>query len=93
MIAITHENIGSNQSSVVITTDRGRITLWFSYDTLVAVDNLVSQNEWSRTTGKLLNDLEPEKAKRVPKQEVLKEAQRKLREIILNNKELMTDDL
>ena len=60
---ITHENLGTvNANKVTI----GNVDLYFSYNTLVAVDNVVSQNEWSRTTGKLLNTINPDKKSRVP---------------------------
>ena len=50
-----------------------RVAIWFSYDTPVAfTDNgatTVSENIWSRTTGRHLSKIEPDKAKRVPHDE------------------------
>jgi len=76
---ITHENLGTvNANKVTI----GNVDLYFSYNTLVAVDDVVSQNEWSRTTGKLLNTINPDKKSRVPHAEVLSVAQKRLKEVL-----------
>lgn len=47
------------------------LTLWYSYDTIVAFDSckhgfVISQNVWSTTTGKHLNWIDPDKKARVP---------------------------
>ena len=39
--------------------------LFFSYQTLVAIDNLISINDWSRTTGRHLTWINPNKEIRV----------------------------
>jgi len=39
--------------------------LFFSYQTLVAIDNLISVNDWSRTTGRHLTWINPNKEIRV----------------------------
>ena len=39
--------------------------LFFSYQTLVAIDNLISVNDWSRTTGRHLYWINPDKEIRV----------------------------
>jgi hypothetical protein len=79
MVDISHENMGTvNANKVTI----GGVELYFSYNTLVAVDNVVSQNEWSRTTGKLLNSINPDKKARVPHAEVLSVAQKRLKEVL-----------
>ena len=76
-------NMGTiNQKSGLIQTCKGYVQLYFSYETIVAVNNTVSQNEWSSTTGKLLNKLEPNKNQRVPHSEVLAEVERRLQEIM-----------
>ena len=57
----------------------GGTTLYFSYDTLVAVTKGVNKkvaiNTWSNTTGKFLNDIDggskEAKANRVPQQDLL----------------------
>lgn len=82
-IEIEHQNLGTvNTNQVTIRKGGSRVKLYFSYNTLVAVDNVVSQNEWSRTTGKLLNELNPDKKARVPHAEVLSVAQKRLKEVL-----------
>ena len=57
-INISLNNLGTtNKNCVTIRTSKGSIDLYFSYETLVAVDGLVSINKWSKTTGKLLNEI------------------------------------
>lgn len=63
---IKFENLGTvNKNLVVI----GDLAVWFSYQTPVAFKYkgvfMCRQNDWSRTTGKLLNELEPDKTARV----------------------------
>lgn len=45
--------------------DIGELTLWFSYETIVAFmfkgDFHISENVWSNTTGKHLNYIDPNK--------------------------------
>ena len=80
---VRHHNMGTiNQNRVSISTDKGYIELYFSYETIVAVNNTVSQNEWSVTTGKLLNRLQRDKSQRVPHSEVLAEVERSLQAIM-----------
>ncbi len=93
-INISFENLGTiNKNVVSISTDKGSINLYFSYKTLVAVNGLVSVNNWSNTTGKLLNELEPDKSKRVEHEEVLKEAQKRLKEVLYSKTELIEANL
>ena len=80
---VTHYNMGTiNQNRVSISTDKGRVDLYFSYQTIVGVNDTVSQNHWSVTTGKLLNRLEPDKKRRVPHEKVLAEVERRLQGIL-----------
>lgn len=64
---VKFQNLGTvNQNRV----DLGPLTIWFSYETPVAfqVDGsklICRQNDWSFTTGKLLNKLCPNKADRI----------------------------
>jgi len=71
-------NLGTtNKNEVVIETDKGRFSLSFSYLTLVGIrwnwsageqregGRATIQNYWSTTTGKLLNELEPDKKARL----------------------------
>lgn len=82
-IEIEHFNMGTpNKNSITIRKGGNSVQLYFSYATLVAVDGVVSQNEWSRTTGKLLNELNPDKKARVPHAEVLSVAQKRLKEVL-----------
>lgn len=82
-IEIEHENLGTaNTNAVRITRGGKRVNLFFSYNTLVGVDNVVSTNEWGVTTGKLLNRLNPDKKSRVPHSEVLSVAQKRLKEVL-----------
>ena len=54
----------------------GNITLYFSYDTIVAfsIGNklTISENVWSNTTGKHLNFINPDKSIRIPYEEFKK---------------------
>ena len=50
--------------------DLGYVTIWFSYNTMVAFrysggELHVSVNYWSNTTGKLINRLQPDKKQRL----------------------------
>ena len=93
-INVSLENLGTTNKNVVnINTNKGRVNLYFSYDTLVAVNGVCSVNDWSNTTGKLLNEIEPDKNKRVAHEEVLKEAQKKLKEVLYTTKEQIAQNL
>ena len=75
------ENLGTvNKNKVKLTTNGGCITLYFSYETCVGfiaevvkngynITKCVRQNDWSKTTGKFLNELEPDHTKRVSSEE------------------------
>lgn len=72
---ITLKNLGTvNQNEVIIITDKSpeKFSLFFSYKTLVGIwygsHRAVIENLWSRTTGKLLNYLEPDKKERLSKE-------------------------
>jgi len=76
-------NMGTvNKNNVTIEKGGKQVTLYFSYQTLVAVDGLVSVNDWSVTTGKLLNELQADKKARVPHAEVLAEAQKRIKAVL-----------
>jgi hypothetical protein len=77
-------NLGTvNKNQVTIYSDSAQpVTIFFSYETPVAVDGTVSQNEWSTTTGKLLNELQPNKKLRVPHEEVLKTLSERLKKVV-----------
>ena len=77
---ISLQNLGTiNKNRIVLNTDKHNFIFYFSYETLVGIQywlydkdgretankRAVIQNQWSTTTGKLLNELEPDKKKRV----------------------------
>ena len=87
-IKVSLWNMGTiNKNCVTISTNEGSVDLYFSYKTLVAVNKVCCVNDWSNTTGKLLNEIEPDKSKRVEHEEVLKEAQKQLKDILYTTKE------
>lgn len=92
-ISIELENMGTvNKNMVSIKKGNKEVKLYFSYKTIVGVRDftngyengevIVSQNNWSTTTGKLLNELEPNKKARVNHAEVLAEAQKRLKAVL-----------
>ena len=67
-------NYGTNAMYVTIDTERGRIELYFSYQTLVAFSAPglglnISQNYWGTTTGKHLNWISRDKSIRLNSEE------------------------
>lgn len=64
-----------NYSGHCRTVDLGCVKLYYSYDTIVAYSGdgefVISQNEWSNTTGKHLNWIDDDKKKRVPHTELM----------------------
>ena len=58
-----------NKNSVVIETEKGSIKLFFSYQTIISFngcgDSATIKNLWNTTTGKFLNELEPNKKARL----------------------------
>ena len=55
----------------------GNLTLWFSYQTCIAIHTgyklIISKNVWSKTTGKHLNQVDPDKTKRLDYEEFKKQ--------------------
>ena len=93
-INISLNNLGTiNKNCITIKTNLGSIDLYFSYKTLVAVNNVVCVNNWGNTTGKLLNLLEIDKSKRVEHKEVLKEMEKELKKLFYTEKELIAHNL
>ena len=71
---IKHRTIQSNLYQVKI----NQITIWFSYETPITFQVnadfiYVSKNEWSNTTGKHLNIIDKDKAKRIDHKLLLSE--------------------
>ncbi len=72
---VSLKNLGTvNKNEVVLSKNGiGTLVLTFSYSTCVGLElstpeafkKCVRQNDWSTTTGKLLNELEPDKSKRI----------------------------
>ena len=91
---ITHTNEGTiNKNSVSIRTEHGTLNLYFSYETLIGVNGKVSVNNWSNTTGKFLNELEPDKKKRIEHDEILLIAEKELRNLFLTTPEQIQQNL
>lgn len=64
----------SNYGAHSLQVELGRLTLMFSYQTVVAFEDyekglVCSENAWSTTTGKHLNWIQPDKKKRVKRAE------------------------
>lgn len=72
---ISLKNLGTvNKNLVTIRReDQSPIYLYFSYETVVGIEvggiTHCRQNDWGPTTGKLLNEIEPDKTKRLPEAE------------------------
>lgn len=72
---INLNNLGTvNKNKVMLENTNGNyVEIYFSYETPVSVrasinnkyEHFTRQNEWSTTTGKLLNECEPDKTKRI----------------------------
>ena len=63
---ISFQNLGTlNRNRVKL----NNLIIWFSYETPVSFaykgERITRVNDWSTTTGKLLNELEPDKSKRI----------------------------
>lgn len=74
---VRHINDGTvNKNRVILTDNNGQsLTLYFSYETIIAFrfngQTFCSTNDWSKTTGKYLDEIEPDKANRIPHSELL----------------------
>jgi len=87
---IKHKNEGTiNKNSVYIRTDKGELTLYFSYETIISYDlrtfgekgiyeDNTIKNYWSVTTGKFLNELCPDKSRRLTEEEFKPKLERAL---------------
>ena len=83
LIKVQLQNMGTvNKNRVIIMKGGKSVTLFFSYETLVACDDVVSVNDWSNTTGRFLNELQDDKSQRVEHAEVLKHAQARLGKVL-----------
>ena len=69
-----------NKNAVEFKTEKGEITLYFSYETIVSFEahtenefsKATIKNYWGQTTGKLLNELEQDKTKRLEREDFKK---------------------
>lgn len=76
MTILLHD-LSARAKAVVI----NNLTIYFSYstpiafelrdDTSNAIEFKISQNKWTRTTGKHLNDINPDKSIRIPHHELM----------------------
>ena len=83
MASIRLINQGTVNKNIV---EIGNISLYFSYETIVAFltprFGLVCRvNDWSSTTGKFLNDIQPDKSKRIESAEFEKQIAKLLKKI------------
>lgn len=75
---ISLKNMGTvNKNLITIyRKDKLPIYFYFSYETIVGIEanghTYCRQNDWGPTTGKLLNEIEPDKTKRLPEAEFTK---------------------
>lgn len=74
VFSVRLKNLGTvNKNVVTLQTNRGVIDLWFSYETIVGFtkgyDRYCIQNQWGTTTGKLLNEIMPDKKRRLSEAE------------------------
>lgn len=72
-------NIKPNFTEVLI----GNVTLFFSYETIIGFTSKgelkVSENVWSNTTGKHLNQIEPNKTRRLSREDFMKQLDKALK--------------
>ncbi len=85
-IKISLANEGTiNKNSLVLQTEKGSIKLFFSYETIISFcggsDEGTIENLWSTTTGKFLNELQPNKKLRLKEEEFNKRLRTALNKI------------
>lgn len=88
------QNLGTaNKNRVIINTNKSNFILYFSYETLVGINyflydkngnneqqkRFVIENQWSTTTGKMLNEIEPDKKKRIKPEQFDKEVEKMIK--------------
>lgn len=82
-VKVELKNMGTiNKNCVTINKGSKQVNLYFSYETIIAVNQYVSVNDWSMTTGKFLNELQADKNKRIPHKEVLQKVEELLKEVL-----------
>ena len=88
------QNLGTaNKNRILIDTEFNWFKIYYSYETIVGIEytyrptrmaegeyfKFISKNEWSKTTGKFLNELEPDKKKRLDYLDFQKESREMFR--------------
>jgi hypothetical protein len=90
---ITLTNLGTkNKNILFLANNNKRITLYFSYQTLIAFDyqdekiyeKQCSLNKWSNTTGRFINEIQPDANKLEPNELVVKRAEYLMGEMFKN---------
>jgi hypothetical protein len=69
-VRLTYPQRNTKQIDVSV----GNLTLNFSYETVIAFNSpfsgfVISENVWSTTTGRHLNEIHPDKSLRIPNEE------------------------
>lgn len=77
--------ININRNSAVVFTENA--VLHFSYETLISfkIGNnplVISENCWSTTTGKHLNEIDSDKSKRVPRKDFMRLYEEQSKELV-----------
>jgi hypothetical protein len=84
---VRFRNLGTvNKNEVILTHNGKTVGITFSYGAAVECNGIVRQNDWSTITGKLLNDLEPDKSKRVDAKTFAKHMEKELKELFKKEK-------
>lgn len=73
-ISVDHPTIGSGPKANFYYVSVNNHVFWFSYKTCVAFEEpdlhgcrrVVRENDWGPTTGKHLNEIDPDKSLRIP---------------------------
>jgi len=79
-----------NKNEVTIETSKASLRIFFSYKTPICFVlrtskdyiNMTRKNDWSVTTGKFLNELQPDKNKRVSGEVFEKALEKALKEVL-----------
>ena len=92
LLKVSLENLGTvNTNKIKIETGKGQLVIYFSYQTPVSFysynpnhqyQGITRQNDWGATTGKLLNELEPDKKAKVTSEVFEKGLEKALNQIL-----------
>ena len=97
-INVSLRNLGTvNKNKVCITTSKGGITLYFSYETIISFcgwdDDATLKNDFSKVTSKFLNEIEPDHSKRVEQAEFNRRLNMALKRLVLTEEELIEKEI